>query len=462
MEAPGDDAPRSALDARHRRRRHVALVVSMGAVLRIAWAIFAVRPLAYLFGGDPNSYVRYARSLANGDGYPSLVYDGPGAFHPPGWSLILSVWYVATDALHVPGDDFDHAAVLTVVFGTATVLLVYLVARRVFDHGIAITAAAVFALWPNVVFYTGVPALETAFMFFWMLACWLVLRCGWPATPLTITRALPAGAALGVSMLIRPFSMVLVPALFVAVLVGHSGWRRAARDACLVGVIGVALVLPWTVRNAIQLDGFVPVSTNMGETFCLGHHPGASGGFVDVPDYCTHPYEILHEPTDDIARNRVGFEQGLRFALRHPGTEVRLLAKKAWYIARDDHDALDAVESNGADPFIDERARDLLRWVADIAYYLIVLATAVGVGQFVRGRDARRWLVLLTAVGLLAFPLGLYGLARFKLPLAPFLAIAAGAGAVRLWRMSKGRSARLTPATTPAIDPSATTPVTPA
>lgn len=412
--------------------------------MRVAWAMFAVRPLAYLFGGDPNSYVRYARSLADGDGYPSLVYDGPGAFHPPGWSLILSAWFVVTDALHLPGDDFDHAAVLTVAFGTATVGLVYLVGRHLFDHRSAIAAALVFAIWPNVVLYTGVPALETAFMFFWMLSAWLVLRTGWPAAPLTVPRGIAAGVALGASMLIRPFSMALVPAMFVALLVGRAGWRRAARDTLLVGVVALGVIVPWTVRNAIQLDGFVPVSTNMGETFCLGHHPGASGGFVDVPDYCTHPYEILRRPADDIARNRVGFEQGLRFAFHNPATEVRLFAKKAWYIGRDDHDALDAVESNGADPFIDRRARDALRWTADIAYYLIVLAAAAGLGRFARGRDARRWLVLLTAAGLLVFPLGLYGLARFKVPLAPFVAIAAGAGIAHIGqRRSMRRSARL-------------------
>jgi 4-amino-4-deoxy-L-arabinose transferase-like glycosyltransferase len=317
------------------------------------------------------------------------------------------------------------------------VLLVYLVARQLFDHRVAIAAAVVFAIWPNVVFYTGVPALETAFIFFWSLAVWLVLRTGWPAAPLGVAPAIAAGVTLGVSMLIRPFSMVLIPAMLVALLVARHPWRRAARDALLVGVIALGVVVPWTVRNAIQLDGFVPVSTNMGETFCLGHHPGASGGFVDVPEYCTHPYEILREPADDIARNRVGFEQGLRYAIRHPATEARLLAKKAWYIGRDDHDALDAVESNGADPFIDPAIRDVLRWTADITYYLIVLAAAAGLGRFVRDRDARRWVVLLIAAGLLAFPLGLYGLARFKVPLAPFLAIAAGVGVMRLgaWRV---------------------------
>jgi 4-amino-4-deoxy-L-arabinose transferase-like glycosyltransferase len=415
----------------------IAVIVAAGAALRIAWSVYAARPLAYVFGGDPNAYVFYARSLVEGDGYPSLVYDGPGAFHPPGWPLLLAAWYWATDLLRVPGGDFRLASVLAVGLSTASIVLVFLLARRLVGTRSARWAALVYALWPNVVFYVGAPALETSFVFFCLLGIWLLVRHPWPEQPLTTGRAVAAGLPLGYSVLIRPFSVVVLPALGVALWLSGHGRRRALREIALLGAVLVAAAVPWTVRNAVQVRAFVPVSTNMGETFCLGHHPGASGGFVAIPPYCTRPHEHVVGPADEAARNRIGLRRGLRYAVRHPAREVRLLATKVHLTLGDDHDGLDAVESNGADPFIGRGVRSVLRRGADFYYYAVVVLAVLGLPGLVRGRDAARLVVLGTAVGLLLVPFGLYGLARFKVPVTPFLAISAGVTLARVSRRAR-------------------------
>ena len=57
-------------------------------------------------------------------------------------------------------------------------------------------------------------------------------------------------------------------------------------------------------------------------------------------------------------------------------------------------------------------------------YYYVVLALALpAVVRF--GRDPKRLFVLLVAGSLAIVPLYLYGLARFHIPLLPFLAIGA-------------------------------------
>ena len=39
------------------------------------------------------------------------------------------------------------------------------------------------------------------------------------------------------------------------------------------------MMVPWTIRNAVRLDAFVPTSTNTGDTLCLDRFEGANGGF---------------------------------------------------------------------------------------------------------------------------------------------------------------------------------------
>ena len=41
----------------------------------------------------------------------------------------------------------------------------------------------------------------------------------------------------------------------------------------------VVVVVPWTIRNAVELHAFVPLSTGVGPTMCPSRNPEATGGF---------------------------------------------------------------------------------------------------------------------------------------------------------------------------------------
>ena len=79
--------------------------------------------------------------------------------------------------------------------------------------------------------------------------------------------------------MVRPFSVWMLLGLALAVLATGAGWRRAAvAVAWPVGVL-VLVFVPWTIRNAVEMDGFVVSSTNMGDTLCLDRNLDATGRF---------------------------------------------------------------------------------------------------------------------------------------------------------------------------------------
>jgi hypothetical protein len=69
----------------------------------------------------------------------------------------------------------------------------------------------------------------------------------------------------GIGVLTRANAAVLLLPLALAVWTArrHLSVRSLAAPAALVAV-AVATVLPWTIRNAVVLDAFVPVSTQLG------------------------------------------------------------------------------------------------------------------------------------------------------------------------------------------------------
>ncbi|MCU1429434.1 MAG: hypothetical protein JWL83_3434, partial [Actinomycetia bacterium] len=77
--------------------------------------------------------------------------------------------------------------------------------------------------------------------------------------------------------------------------------------------------------------------------------------------------------------------------------------------------------------------------VGDAFFFVVAALSLFALPRFARRAPAARLFVLLTGVGLLLVPLELYGLSRFKVPLAPFLALGAAATLDALWTSTAKR-----------------------
>jgi hypothetical protein len=76
-----------------------------------------------------------------------------------------------------------------------------------------------------------------------------------------------AGITLGLAILVRPASILAAPLFF---FVEWRPWRRALLRGAVAALISIAVVLPWTVRNCVKMDGCAFVSTNMGWNLAIG------------------------------------------------------------------------------------------------------------------------------------------------------------------------------------------------
>jgi len=279
------------------------------------------------------------------------------------------------------------------------------------------------------VMLTGAVLSETVFNFFNVIVLLLLLWSPWRnddgAIALPSDRVfLIAGAVAGLAILTRPpfaVSVVLVP---IAIAVTARNWRVSLMrtGALLLGVFLV--VAPWTARNAVTMNSFVPISTNTGYNLCMGHNPESSGTFA-IPDYCFRDLPTDDTTKSEVQRDALTRSRAVRWMSGHILDEPRLALLKTWYLFADDQAGLDASRSYGNDNWLQPRDLGIWNTICD-GYFFAVLGLAIlGFLTWPIAGDRRRLVMLLLVAGVVVAVWLFFGDSRFKQPMLPILAIAA-------------------------------------
>ena len=406
------------------QRRWLFGILAVAAVLRLVWFFWAKTspPGHFMDAGDQFSYWYYGNEIAGGRGYVSYVGHEATAYYPIGYPTILAgiIWVT----VRIPFVDPDLLRVLNlvhVVVSVATVALVFVVGRRLLGVRAALVAAALMAGFPNLIFQVTTLQLETMFIFTTMAALAIIVDHDWSSGPPSTRRLLAFGAVLAVSATIRPFSLPMLVGLLLALVSIRIGWRRLLAAMAVPVIVLIVAFTPWTIRNAVRFDAFIPSSTNMGDTLCLDRHMNATGGF----QWADHD-GCVDDTLPEVERNQGNTRKAIEFIVDHPDRELLQILRRAKFMFEQDHEGLLAVETMGKP--IGDSTYTALAWTADWYFFAVLAGALVGLPVWLR-RTPRpeRWLTFAPAVGLLVIPLLLWGTPRFHLPLLPFFALFASA-----------------------------------
>jgi len=242
--------------------RVLACITAAGLVVRLAWEV-SRRNLS--IGGDAFFYHYGANLLVHGKGFIApfqyYVFHGlhvQAADHPPLYLLFLAV--PSTIGIGTP---LAHL-VWSALCGTATVVVVGLLGRRVGGARVGLIAAALAAVYPNIWVYDGQLLSETLAIFVATLTLLLAYRA-WERP--TVRRYAALGLSCGAAALTRSELVLLVPALvFPLALTSRVETRGRWQRAALATVIAIVVVSPWVAYNMTRFQHPVYLSSQLQPT----------------------------------------------------------------------------------------------------------------------------------------------------------------------------------------------------
>jgi hypothetical protein len=405
----------------------LVLIVVVGLALRVGSAL---QPLDVRPGSDSAVYASVAEQL-----YEHQRFAIPGSASPYDWSpgapLFYAGIYYATGGVH-PG----AVRLVVALLGALTIVLVYLIGRRLGGPLAGLIGAGLLAVYPTTIYFTGKLLSEplatltlagTVLSFFWAndRRVWW----GW---------AIP-GVLLGLTAFARPEYLA-----FVVVFALLALWRGGLVPALVLAAAFALPVAPWAIHVSSVEGRFVPISTGGGKAIFIGTYLPGNGIHLDVKRELLHRYrgrtnisatelsEISMTPLlnrvaskypdlpRDAALQKIGRENAVQYLTHQPFDFAWMIVKKMGHMW----------QGSGAAG----------RSTGGTIYQFLVLA--LGIAGLVLLALRRRWeIVVIAALVLGVTVLGGLLLAgtRRNVALMPLVMAVAGVSAVWLLQRVWGR-----------------------
>ena len=208
------------------------------------------------------------------------IYQGKGFFFDKGQEPIISdarytlgrpplYPYFLVLIYLIFGQKIWIVQLIQIVISTVTGYVIYKIANKIFEERVALFSAIVYGIHP--LFFWYPPRLYTETILIFLLAI-IVYYTILLFENLSLKHSIMLGMLLGIFNLVKS-SMLLFPLYIVVGLLCFYTYqkRQVIKSFLVINILMALIISPWTLRNYIVSDHFVPVQIGIGLQFFRGN-----------------------------------------------------------------------------------------------------------------------------------------------------------------------------------------------
>jgi 4-amino-4-deoxy-L-arabinose transferase-like glycosyltransferase len=319
--------------------RWLVFILGISVLLRLAAAFYLGDEIEVLPGTfDQISYHNLALRVMDGHGFTfdQPWWPGTPAGEPTAhWSYLYTLYLVSVYTLF-SSSPLVARLIQAVLVGVLHPLVVFLIARRVFNPTVSLAAAGLTAIYIYFIYYSGALMTESFYITLVLASLYLAVvlseklrvnallgeRLSLSTKSGSILKtaliAVGLGICLGLAVLLRQVILLFTPLLFL--WMWWSARRHHTWAILLSGLVLAAMIVPVSLFNYSRFDRFVLVNTNAGFAFYWANHPVYGSYFEPILPSGEYfrllPEDLIH--LNEAAKDQELLWRGMDFIVEDP------------------------------------------------------------------------------------------------------------------------------------------------
>lgn len=390
---------------------YLLLLLLVALAIRLSIVLFS--PLPELKDASQYSWIGW--NLIHGRGF-SMDNEPPytpTARRGPTYPVFLAAIYFFV------GRNYMVVRVIQAFMGVAIVFIGYLIAKNIFGKKIAIISVAFMSLFPMLMYYEGHVLTETLYTF---LLALLVLALIKAITYKSIKLHIIVGVFSGLATLCRPELLLFPIALLLALILTYEKRKQALVHFGIFFIVFLFMITPWTIRNYLAFDTFIPIASGGDKALLLGNYEGTRSEAQEYLRNVDGDEKLFNKVFDNIISHPFSY---LKLCMRK---FVKLWKPRSW-------SDLFGIKGSFSEYI---QAHNYLMLLPKTVLLLIDgLAILLGlVGVVSVYRDWKRFVPLLTIICYFTMIYTLiHAISRYRIPIMPYVLIFAVLGIFYLWKI---------------------------
>jgi len=416
-----------------RDRNFLIFIFVFSFILRLIYLLeIKDNPHFYNLTLDPLYHDTWAKQIAGGDWMGNQVF-----FRAPFYPYFLAVLY------KIFGHHLFLIRLIQHLIGSFSVLLLFLVAKKIFDRQVAVLASIIAATYWIFIYYEAELLLDFLLVFWGLLLIWFLLKA---YENLKSSTWFFSGVILGLFAITRPNILIFLPFLLLWMILALRKQNSVLKISLFYGwiLIGMILIIfPITLRNFLVGKDPVLIASQGGINFYIGNSPKSDGMSAIMPelgdDWEYSDCQFIAEKTLErkLKPSEVSdfyYKKGWNFIFREPAESIPLLLKKLYLF-------LNKFEISNNQNIDFSKQYSVLSRILPLGFWFIGPLAFLGIFLSLK-RGPQNSLILLFIFSYMLSVIMFFVNSRFRLPVLPFLIILAGFALIELYRMASTKAVK--------------------